>query len=38
MKSSILLFGGHWSEDVGMSNINECKIIHTVRERFLGAS
>lgn len=38
MKSSILLFGGNWSEDAGMSNINECIIIHTERERFLRAS
>ena len=38
MKSSILLFGGNWSEDAGMSNNNECLIIHTERERFLRAS
>jgi hypothetical protein len=38
MKSSILLLGGNWSEDAGMSNINECLIIHTERERFLRAS
>lgn len=24
VKSSILLFGDNWSEDAGMSNINEC--------------
>lgn len=38
MKNSILLFGGYWSEDAGMSNDNECIIIHTEKERFLKLS
>lgn len=33
-----LLLRDNWSEDAGMSNKNECIIIHTERERFLRAN